>query len=298
MKKYILYACVCEELVRYSCEAILGRVADKNMPTEELIEKCGVIAFCDKSEALHGKKYFGKNVIAPQELSMYEFDKIYILSLPYAEAIFKSLTESFFVPEDKIVKSHIDFMRCARERFVYNMAEAFSDANRVFSVAEGGVFKGDFSKVINAAFPKRDLYLFDTFSGFDERDLASDKNYLNAVNTRENRYSALADTSVELVMSKLPYPERAIIKKGYFPKSAEGVEGNFIFVNLDFDLYAPIKAGLEFFYPKMVKGGAILIHDYFNSSFDAKKAVDEFCAENNLYPMPIGDVLSVAIIKQ
>lgn len=298
MKKNILYACVCEDLVRYSCEAIMRNVADKNTTTEELLDKCGVVAFCDKSKDLHGKKYLGKDVISPEKLSGWDFDKIYITSLPYVEPIYRSLTDDIGIPEDKVVRSHIDFMRCARERFVYNMAAIAEKVGKVYDVAEGGVFKGDFSTVINAAFPKSRLYLFDTFSGFDERDLASDKNYLDAVKVRKDRYKALADTSVELVMSKLSHPENVTVKKGYFPESAEGVDGEFIFVNLDFDLYAPTKAGLEFFYPKMVKGGAILVHDYFNRSFEAKKAVDEFCARNNLYPMPIGDILSVAIIKQ
>lgn len=298
MKKNILYACVCEELVRYSCEAILGSVADKNMSTEELLDKCGVIAFCDKSEMLRGKKYFGKPVIGLSELSAQKFNKAYITSLPYVEEIYATLTGEYAIPEDKIVRRHIDFIRCARERFVYNIASDKKNREKSYDVAEGGVFKGDFSKVINLAFPNSRFYLFDTFSGFDKRDLESDKNYLAAVDAREDRYDALANTSVELVTSKLSYPEKAIIKKGYFPETAAGVEGEFIFVNLDFDLYAPTKAGLEFFYPQMVKGGTILIHDYFNSSFDAKKAVDEFCDENGLYPVPIGDVLSVAIIKQ
>lgn len=298
-KKIMLYACVCEELVRYACESILGCVANENMSTEDLLSKCNVVAFCDKDKDVQAKKYFGKEVIGPSDLSNYEFDTIYILSLSYTDDIFKSLTESYSVSEDKIVRSHVDFIRLARERFVYNAAQFFSDRDSsAFSVAEGGVFKGDFSKVINAAFPNSDLYLFDTFSGFDERDFDSDKNYLNVVNGRKNRYKALADTSVQLVLSKLPYPQKAIIKKGYFPESARDVDGRFAFVNLDFDLYAPIKSGLDFFWEKMERGGIILIHDYFNSSFGVKKAVDEFCTQNSLYPIPIGDLLSVALIKQ
>ena len=37
--------------------------------------------------------------------------------------------------------------------------------------AEVGVYKGDFASVINRYFPKRRLYLFDTFKGFDAREL-------------------------------------------------------------------------------------------------------------------------------
>jgi hypothetical protein len=92
--------------------------------------------------------------------------------------------------------------------------------------------------------------------------------------------------------------ETAIVKKGWFPDTAADVTDTFVLVSLDFDLYSPIKAGLEWFYPQMNKGGVIVIHDYFHSNYDCSKAVDEFCAANDLYPVPIGDVLSVAIIKQ
>lgn len=296
--KNVIHACVCEEAIRYCCEAISGNVSDKLMTTDKLLDECGVIAFCDRDPDSWGKLLYGKKVLSPAQLAEYDFDKVYIASLAYIDSIYKMLTEEVGIPEDKIIKSHIDFMRCARERFVYNMASVMEKTGKIYDVAEGGVFTGNFSKVINSAFPNSTLYLFDTFSGFDKRDLASDKKYLDSVNERKKRFDLLADTSLELVLSKLPHQEKAIIKKGFFPKTAEGVDGEFFFVNLDFDLYAPTKAGLEFFYPKLIRGGAILVHDYFNSNFDARKAVDEFCEENNLYPMPIGDVLSVAIIKQ
>jgi O-methyltransferase len=43
------------------------------------------------------------------------------------------------------------------------------------AVAELGVFRGDFAARINSVFPERKLYLFDTFAGFDERDIAREK---------------------------------------------------------------------------------------------------------------------------
>lgn len=51
----------------------------------------------------------------------------------------------------------------------------------------------------------------------------------------------------------------------------------FIFVNLDFDLYLPILAGLQFFYPRLAPGGVILVHDYFTKIYHGvKETVDEF----------------------
>jgi O-methyltransferase len=43
------------------------------------------------------------------------------------------------------------------------------------NVAELGVFRGDFAKHINVAFPDRKLYLFDTFDGFNEKDILAEE---------------------------------------------------------------------------------------------------------------------------
>ena len=109
----------------------------------------------------------------------------------------------------------------------------------------------------------------------------------------------MGDTSIELVMSKMPNPSKVIIKKGYFPETAAGLENErFCFVNLDPDLYEPILAGLEFFYPRLSRGGVILIHDYFNSAYPgSKRAVDEFCTKHNIFAIPIGDDISIAVCK-
>lgn len=55
------------------------------------------------------------------------------------------------------------------------------------------------------------------------------------------------NTSVELVMKKIPYPENVVIYKGYFPESARKNKEEFCFVNLGMDLYEPTYNGLIFF---------------------------------------------------
>jgi O-methyltransferase len=91
----------------------------------------------------------------------------------------------------------------------------------------------------------------------------------------------LGDTSVESVLSVMPFRERCVIKKGWFPASAEDC-GNerFCFVSLDADLYGPIYEGLGFFWPRLAEGGYIFVHDYNNREYlGAKEAVCQFCAE-------------------
>lgn len=54
----------------------------------------------------------------------------------------------------------------------------------------------------------------------------------------------------------------------------------FAMVHLDCDLYLPTKAALEFFYPKMVRGGLLILHDYDSGCWPGVTlAADEFFAD-------------------
>ena len=162
------------------------------------------------------------------------------------------------------------------------------------SVAELGVFRGRFARKINEAFPDRTLYLFDTFEGFDDRDIKTEKQQ-----DFSDAGVDLSDTSVELVLSQMKYREKCVVKKGYFPETATGVDGNFAFVSIDTDLYQPIYEGLRFFYPKLSSGGFIFIHDYNNHEFKgAKEAVIKYCREANIPYFPLSDYAGSAVIAK
>lgn len=95
-------------------------------------------------------------------------------------------------------------------------------------------------------------------------------------------------------------PGQVVIRKGYFPATAEGVEARFALVSLDADLYAPTLSGLRWFYPRMVSGGVILLHDYENQRFPGvKRAVEAFEAEQGrTLLLPVGDLHgSVMLIR-
>lgn len=282
--------------MKYVCESLMD-ITNKHL--NDILKDCGVIAFCDSSNSWWGRKHYGIDVISPNDISKLEYDQIIILSFTSTDVILESLIEKYGIPKEKINVHIANQVGNARKRFVYDYADFLKERGIVGDVAEGGVYQGYFSKIINDAFPTSDLYLFDTFEGFDERDIVNDIQYQKYLTFTQHKFSHFKNTSVDLVMSRLPYPNNAIFKKGYFPESAQDVNGKFIFVSLDFDLYMPIKAGLEFFYPRMINGGVVLVHDYFSKEiFDVHKAVNEFCAENKIFPIPIGDILSIAIVKQ
>jgi O-methyltransferase len=155
------------------------------------------------------------------------------------------------------------------------------------------VYTGVFAAQINSLFPKRSLYLFDTFEGFDSRDVSVEQEhgYSNA------RPGTFEDTSKELVRLRLPYPDQAIFRKGYFPETATGVAGQFALVSIDADLYKPIYEGLRFFYPRLSRRGCIIVHDFNNAQFKgAGEAVRQYCSEEGITPVPLCDLHGSAVI--
>ncbi len=137
---------------------------------------------------------------------------------------------------------------------------------------------------------------FDTFEGFAEKDVAKDTAFSFA------KAGDYANTSVRLVMSKMPNPEQVRVHKGYFPDTTKELSGKerFCFVNLDMDLYEPTYNGLLYFTARMSAGGVILIHDYFADNFKGpKEAVHRFLKENqgSYQIFPIGDGISVMLVK-
>jgi O-methyltransferase len=174
------------------------------------------------------------------------------------------------------------------------VAEEIYGNNVAGSIAELGVYKGNFAKYMNKVFPEKKFYLFDTFEGFEDADMQVEKEI--KLNTRHQNFE---NTSVQLVLSKMINKQNCVIKKGWFPDSLEGLEDNFCFVSLDADLYKPIYEGLEYFYPRLNKGGYIFIHDFNNKNYEgAKTAVKEFCKKMNIGFVPMSDTWGSAIIAK
>ena len=72
-------------------------------------------------------------------------------------------------------------------------------------------------------------------------------------------------TDEERVLALLPHPERAKIRKGFFPGTAAGLEHlRFALVSLDADLEESTLQGLRWFWPRLSPGGALLLHDWGN----------------------------------
>ena len=164
------------------------------------------------------------------------------------------------------------------------------------SVSELGVYQGDFAKHINAVFPDRNLYLFDTFQGFSERDKKVDigAGFSSAAED-------FSDTNVDMVLAKMRHPEKVTIRAGYFPESLREADEQerFAFVSIDTDLYKPIYDGLRFFYPRLSPGGYIFVHDYNNKDYPGvNAAVRKYCEEENINCFPLVDPCGTGVVAK
>jgi hypothetical protein len=165
------------------------------------------------------------------------------------------------------------------------------------SVAEVGVFRGEFAQFINKAFPDRLCYLFDTFEGFDNKEAIKE---VNAGNATESFVEAYKNTSLQCVLDKMTNLSNIRIKQGYFPESLDGLEEQWVFVSIDVDFENSIYAALEYFYPRLVKGGYIFVHDYSSDLRGVEKAVDDY--EKNysvtLAKVPLCDANGTLVITK
>jgi hypothetical protein len=160
--------------------------------------------------------------------------------------------------------------------------------------AELGVWKGNSAAILAhfAAQSGRRLYLFDTFSGFDARDL---------VGVDQGQQRDFSDTSLEGVRATVGHTEISTYLQGFFPDTItdEVRERQFALAHIDCDLYEPMKAALAFFYQRMPQGGMLILHDYSSGTWEgATRAVDEFCEATGEYPMLWPDKSGTAMIRK
>ena len=254
---------------------------------DEFEKDNSVVGFLDNNPKLQGKKissnvgaFYGKkgevwswDVFPPEKISDITFDKVVVTnqSMEQIKEIKKQLRE-LDVAEDKIIVlmenielkrnvfssvNRYDEMTDSRVRWLRDFAEFACENKMSGNVAECGVYRGEFAYFINKYFKEKILYLFDTFEGFDKNDVAAELELNDYAFNRGNfaKGNIFKVTDEDIVMRRMPFPNKCIIKKGYFPYSANGLEDIFCFVNLDMDLYKPMLSALEYFYGRMTGGG-------------------------------------------
>ena len=267
---------------------------------------CSLSAYIDNNKNLQGQIVNGIPVLSPEEALLDPANRpdliwLAVLNKEAGSKIEEQLLSLGYEGEVLNVITLRNFMdiRLAALRLI---ASSIKERNVEGSVAELGVYRGAFAREINSLFPGRSLYLFDTFEGFDERDLVTERFKASDGKNASASVGYFGNTSVDSVKSVLPHPAKAVFIKGRFPDSLsngpkELDTERFALVSLDTDLYMPTLEGLKFFYPRLSKGGAILIHDYTSTQFPGvKRAATNFMQEAGIFPVPLMDMHGTAVI--
>jgi O-methyltransferase len=148
------------------------------------------------------------------------------------------------------------------------------------NIWECGVYKGGSAAMLSALLrdlaPEKELHLFDTFEGMPETDLEKDL----------HKKGDFSDTSLEEVTAYVD-SALAVFHPGLIPETFAGLESERIaFAHIDVDIYRSILDCLEFIWPRLSAGGAVVFDDYgFPSCPGARQAVDEFFAAKPEVPL-------------
>ena len=144
------------------------------------------------------------------------------------------------------------------------------------AVAEVGSYRGGSARFLALAFAHfgahPPIHIFDTFSGHPNQ-VHADKDGPHAV-------GLFSDTSLADVSAYLAGSPNIVIHDGRFEERCETVaDQRFALVHIDVDIFASTVSCLEFFWPRLLPNGVIVIDDYgFTTCRGLKEAVDQFIA--------------------
>lgn len=141
-------------------------------------------------------------------------------------------------------------------------------------LAECGCFQGATAFFMAQASTHGTLCLFDSFEGISRPDSRDATNDAEIMPWSEGDLSA----SENLVRQNLSGFENIELYCGWIPTRFNEVENRtFRVVHIDVDLYQPTRDSLEFFYPRMIPGGTIVMDDYgLMTCPGARQAANEF----------------------
>ena len=166
-------------------------------------------------------------------------------------------------------------LRLYSDEIFYNVYQFARVAMRAEGgVWECGVFRGATSillaELVRDERVQKDLYLFDTFTGLPE-----------ASELDKYKVGELGDTSLDAVRERLREYPFVHLHPGLMPDTFAGLEDQRIsFALIDVDQRQSTSDCIRFVYPRVSRGGVIMIDDYGRpGTYGCRVAVDEFLAE-------------------
>lgn len=180
----------------------------------------------------------------------------------------------------------------------------YADKNLTGDLAECGVWRAGGTILMAEILKKREsdkhIFAFDSFEGLP-KPTKFDRMPDGYIHYTQNR---LVKTSIETVQTKANHykvKEYITFVKGFFRETLQKtIKDNrrFSLIVIDPDQYSGTKFCLEFFYPKMVDGGIIIIDDYFNpiskkqiNTPGVKIATDEYLKNKSEKPLHLAETM-------
>lgn len=216
---------------------------------------------------------------------------------PFQKSLLKKVRPYTMTSDERVA-----VLESAVRHVVQNCAGDFVECG----VARGGSMMAIAYTLLDLGVTDRDLFLYDTFEGMPEPD-EHDRGRFGEPAHRSWRkrrdasgQSTWINHGVEEVRRNLVltgYPERRIhfIKgkvEDTLPKSAP--PGSIALLRLDTDWHASTKVELDHLYPRLVRGGILIVDDYFRWQ-GARKATDEYLEEHRI-PMFLARVDDSSVI--
>ncbi len=170
------------------------------------------------------------------------------------------------------------------------------------AIVECGVWRGGNMMMVKearrGALPNRDIYLFDTFAGMSRpTDVDVDRSGLVAAGKVERRqrdgYNSWCYASIEEVAGAFDQFELSgddvHFRKGKVEDTLvdpHSLPDRIALLRLDTDWYKSTKIELEVLYPRLERGGVLIIDDY-GHWHGARKAVDEYFGKQMPLLVPV-----------
>jgi len=168
---------------------------------------------------------------------------------------------------------------------------------KIYDFVECGCWRGHSSYIIaNLIIKKKKnikFHIFDSFEGLSPSDKNDGFFYKQSSEYKSKLTEHFRSSEDFLRNDVLKNFNFVRTYRGWIPSRFNEIKNNkFSFVHIDVDLYKPTIDTLDFFFPKLVKGGIIVCDDYNSSQFPgATKAWDQYFKKKNynfFYEQPFG----------
>jgi hypothetical protein len=223
-----------------------------------------------------------------------KFFKLYVQPLTDPLARLQDVSAA----DRETIRAALPFTMTSIERLasVCAAAEYLARCKIPGDIVECGVWKGGSSlaaalTLMRLGDTARDLYLYDTFEGMPPPGAAdvaaftgerADKLLAGSSRKSDVRaYAPLEEAQETLARSGYPASQIKFIKGRVEETIPQTAPERIALLRLDTDWYESTRHELRQLYPRLVSGGVLIIDDY-GWWEGARRAVDEYIAENNL----------------